>query len=77
MRRFVGYRPTPPQEYLDRGVANPADQPQYEGVVFSDGTLACRWLTEYHSWSNWTSWDDFYQVHGHPEYGTKIVWLDE
>jgi hypothetical protein len=76
MKRFIGYRPNPPEDYISRGVAVGPDEPQYEGVLFSDGTVVCRWLTQYRSHSVWTSWDDFYQVHGHPEYGTVIKWLD-
>lgn len=76
MRRFIGFRPTPPTEYLERGTAAPPDQPQYEGVLFSDGTVVVRWRTAFRSHSFWTCWDNFYQVHGHPEYGTKIEWLD-
>lgn len=77
MRRFIGYRPNPPADYLAKGVAAPPDEPQYEGVVFGDGTVVLRWQTAYRSHSVWTCWDDFYQVHGHPEYGTRIDWLDE
>lgn len=76
MRRFVGYRPNPPQEYYAAGAANAPDEPQYQGVEFDDGTVACRWLTEYRSTSIWASWQDFYNIHGHPEYGTEIKWLD-
>lgn len=76
MRRFIGYRPVPPQEYYDKGVANPPDDPQYEGVVFSDGTVVLRWLTTFRSHSLWSDYDSFFAVHGHPEYGTRIDWLD-
>ena len=76
MRRFRGYRPNPPAGYRELGVANPPNEPQYEGVVFSDGTVVCRWLTDYRSHSVWSSWSDFDAVHGHPEYGTVIDWLD-
>ena len=76
MRRFIGYRPTPPEDYQSRGAANPPDQAQYEGVVFTDGTVCCRWLTQYRSHSLWSSWTDFYQIHGHPEYETRIEWPD-
>lgn len=76
MRRFVGYRPNPPREYYAAGAANAPDQPQYQGVEFDDGTVVCRWLTEYRSHSIWDSWTAFYAVHGHPEYGTRIEWLD-
>lgn len=77
MRRFVGYRPHPPAEYYAAGTAAPPDEPQYEGVVFHDGSVALRWRTEFRSTSVWTSFDDFYRVHGHPEYGTRIDWLDD
>lgn len=77
MRRFEGYRPHPPEEYYQQGAANAPDEPQYEGVVFSDGTVAVRWLTQFRSHSIWTDWESFYQIHGHPEYGTVIKWLDE
>jgi hypothetical protein len=53
------------------------DEPQYEGVIFSDGTVAVRWLTENPSHSIWPDFRTFYQIHGHPEYGTEIKWLDE
>ena len=76
MRRFIGYRPNPPQEYLEKGHANNPDDPQYQGVIFSDGTVVVRWLTQYRSHSIWSNWDEFWQVHGHPEYGTKIKFID-
>lgn len=76
MRRFIGYRPQPPPEYLEKGTAAPADEPQYEGVQFTDGSLALRWRTAFRSTSIWNCYDDFYAVHGHPEYGTRIEWLD-
>jgi hypothetical protein len=77
VRRFFGYRPNPPAEYLEKGTAAPVNEPQYEGVVFTDGTVALRWRTEFRSTSVWNSYEDFYRVHGHPEYGTVIVWLDD
>jgi hypothetical protein len=76
MRRFKGFRPHPPYAYYAQGAANAPDQVQFEGIVFSDGTVAVRWLTEYQSTSIWSTWDAFYQIHGHPEYGTVIDWLD-
>jgi hypothetical protein len=76
-RGFVGYRPNPPAEYAAQGAANAPDEPQYEGAVFSDGTVAVRWLTEYRSHSVWATWNDFWQIHGHPEYGTTIDFYDQ
>jgi hypothetical protein len=58
-------------------VANAPDEVQFEGVVFSDGTCAVRWLTAFRSTSVWDSWEDLEKVHGHPEYGTVIEWLDD
>jgi len=77
LRRFVGYRPDVPQHYIEGGYGNARDQPQYEGVQFSDGTCAIRWLTETRSVSFWSSFDDLWLVHGHADYGTHIDWLDE
>lgn len=76
MRTFRGYRPTPPDEYRQLGITNAGQAPDYEGVVFTDGTVVLRWLTEYQSHSVWDSWHDMYHVHGHPEYGTRIEFED-
>ena len=78
IKRFIGYRPAPPAEYIEKGITNASDvNPDYEGVMFSDGTVVLRWCTEYRSHSVWESYESFYQVHGHPEYGTLIKWLDD
>ncbi|HWI66856.1 MAG TPA: hypothetical protein VNS88_00510 [Nitrospiraceae bacterium] len=76
MKRFECYRPNPPEGYRDQGVANAPEEVQFEGVVFGDGTVCIRWLTQFRSHSIWQSWDDVEKVHGHPEYGTEIRWLD-
>lgn len=76
MRRFTCYRPAPPESYYAQGAANAPDEPQFEGVVFSDGTVAVRWLTQFRSHSIWSSWADLEAIHGHPEYGTRIDWHD-
>jgi len=76
MKRFAIYRPNPPSDYIEKGHANAAEEVQCEGVVFSDGTVSVRWLTKYRSFSNWPDWENFYQVHGHPEYGTVVKWID-
>lgn len=77
MRRFKVYRPDPPEHYREGGFANAPDEVQFEGVEFSDGTVAVRWLTECRSTSIWATLDDLMTVHGHPEYGTVVNWLDE
>jgi hypothetical protein len=75
-RTFCGYRPQPPEEYRDKGITNAGRAADYEGVIFTDGTVAIRWQTAYRSHSVWSCWDDFWQVHGHPEYGTVIEFDD-
>jgi hypothetical protein len=76
MRRFRVYRPSPPEGYLEDGLARPADEVQIEGIVFSDGHCVVRWMTGNHSTAVWPSYDDFEAIHGHPEYETVVVWLD-
>lgn len=70
METFRVYRRRPPEHYEAGGFANKPDEPQYEGVIFSDGTVAVRWLTDHRSTSLWSSWDELVAVHGHPEYDT-------
>jgi len=77
MRRFTAYRQEPPEGYVASGYANPPDEPQFEGVVSSDGRTAVFWLTEHKSVSVWTSFEEMLAVHGHPEYGSRIEWQDE
>jgi hypothetical protein len=77
MRRFEVYRPRPTDAHYANGWANAPDEVQYEGVVFTDGTVAIRWRTPYRSMSYWDSWDELMAVHGHPEYGTIVKWLDD
>jgi hypothetical protein len=72
---FVGYRPD--AAALGKHTAdqlNPPELPQYQGVIFADGTCVMRWLTAKRSWSVWDSFAEMFTVHGHPEYGTRIVW---
>lgn len=77
MQRFTVYR----RNLSERGThttlqANPDDSPQYEGVVWTDGTVTLRWLTACKSHSVWASLSDVLNIHGHPEYGTVIEWHD-
>jgi hypothetical protein len=76
MIRFTMYRrnmATAPHNAVQK---NPEDQPQFEGVVFSDGRVAIRWLTEKQSTACWDSLGDMLAIHGHPEYGSELVWHD-
>ena len=55
---------------------NPPDEAQFEGVIFSDGKCAIRWLTLKRSISVWDSFEDMMAIHGHPEYESELVWHD-
>lgn len=77
MRTFIGSRPNPPADYAENGITNSGVTPDYEGVIFTDGSVALRWLTEFRSTSIWADYRAFYQVHGHQEYGTVIVFDDD
>lgn len=46
-----------------------------EGVVFSDGTAAVRWLSENASTVMWSNIKDAMKVHGH-DGETQINWID-
>jgi hypothetical protein len=77
IQRFTAYR----RNLASRGThtieqRNPDHLPQYEGVIWTDGSVTLRWLTEMHSTSVWDNLRDCLAVHGHPEYGTEIIWDD-
>ena len=78
MRRFTMYRRGDLSATHNESQANQPDVPQFEGVVFSDGTVALRWLTALRSTSVWANLDTAMGVHGHPEerYQSEIVWHD-
>lgn len=78
-RRFRYYRTNPPAEYIESGasVESPDDQPQFEGVQFSDGTVCLHWYTLSGSHAVWPSMAEVMQIHGHPEYGGRFEWLDK
>ena len=78
IKRFTAFR----DQMNDRDThtdqqKNPETEPQYEGVIFTDGTVALRWLTPLRSTSIWPDLATALGVHGHPEYGTRIVWHDQ
>lgn len=75
IQRFTAYRRAVPATH-DSNQANPPDEPQFEGVIFSDGSVAIRWRTACRSTSVWGSLEDAMAIHGHPEYDTYIVWHD-
>lgn len=76
LRTFTVYRRNVPAETHDANQTNAPDEPQFEGVLFSDGYVAVRWLTAARSVSVWTSLSDLMKIHGHPEYGSVWVWHD-
>lgn len=80
LRTFAGYRPLPPEVYHEKHLTNAGIgdvlSSDYEGVVFSDGRVVIRWQTEFSSISIWDSYYSFFHVHGHPEYGTVILFAD-
>lgn len=47
-----------------------------EGIQFSDGNVAMRWLSEHRSTVLWADIDTAMKVHGHNG-STYVQWLDE
>lgn len=74
MRLFTMYRKNVPTETHDENQRNAPDDPQFQGVVFDDGRVAVRWLTAKRSVSVWDNLEDMLAIHGHPEYGSELVW---
>ena len=78
IKRFTAYRRNISQRNTHTLLQkNPDDVPQFEGVIWSDGTVTIRWLTPLRSTSVWNNIGDMLGVHGHPEYGTLIHWHDQ
>lgn len=77
MKRFTAYRRNISKSDTHTEVhKNPDNEPQFEGVQWTDGTVTLRWLTPIGAHSIWASLSDALAIHGHPEYGTEIVWHD-
>ena len=49
MKTFTMYRQDVPKETHPPGAVNAPDDPQFQGVLFDDGTVAIRWMTEFKS----------------------------
>lgn len=60
----------------NKNQVNPPSDPQFQGIVFDDGRVAIRWLTAKRSTACWDSMEDMLAIHGHPEYGSELVWID-
>lgn len=77
MQRFTAYRRKISERDTHSALHKNADsEPQYEGVIWSDGTVTLRWLTPIRAHSVWAGIGDALAIHGHPEYGTEIEWHD-
>jgi len=77
IQRFLAYRYNMDNRETHSAMQkNDETEPQYEGVIFSDGTVALRWLTPLRSTSIWPDIATALGVHGHPEYDTNIIWFD-
>lgn len=76
MRVFTLFRKNPPEYYKDGGYANEADEAQLQGIIFDDGTVCVRWLTQLRSHSLWSDFETFEKVHGHPEYESYYKWYE-
>jgi hypothetical protein len=77
VKRFTAYRRNISQRDTHTELQKNADhEPQFEGVIWTDGSVTLRWLTACRSTSVWANVSDMLNIHGHPEYGTEIVWHD-
>lgn len=74
MRTFTMYRRNVPDATHNSDQKNAPDLPQFQGAVFDDGTVAIRWLTAKRSTAVWDNMQDMLAIHGHPEYGSELVW---
>lgn len=77
MRNFQVYRPNQPEGREAQGLGNAPDEVAFEGTIFSDGTVAVRWLTQYGSTAHFNSLEDLLAVHGHPDYNSVITYSPE
>lgn len=77
MFRFTAYRRAISGRDTHTALQKNADDvPQFEGVIWTDGSVTLRWLTACRSTSVWANVEDMLNIHGHPEYGTDIIWHD-
>ncbi len=74
VKTFKMYRHSDLSATHDKNQVNKSDEVQFEGVVFSDGKVAIRWLTACRSVSVWDCFEDMMKIYGHPEYGSELVW---
>ena len=77
IKRFVMYRRGDISDTHDENQMNLPNEPQFEGVVFTDGTCVIRWLTKMASTSIWKNFETMMAIHGHPEYESELIWIDK
>ena len=77
MNRFSAYRALDISDTHNDDQVNAPEEVQFEGVVFDNGKCVLNWRTAVTSISVWDSFEDAMRIHGHPEYGTRIVFHDE
>lgn len=76
MKTFTVFRPAVPTDSHNEDQRNDPDKPQFQGVIFDSGKCVLSWLTAVESISVYDSFDDMIRIHGHPEYGSYLVWDD-
>lgn len=77
IQRFTAFRRNISGRDTHSALQKNADhEPQFEGVIWTDGSVTLRWLTACRSTSVWASMEDMLNIHGHPEYGTEFEWHD-
>ena len=77
IQRFTAYRRNISNRDTHNSLQKNNDSDHhFEGVMWSDGTVTLRWLTACKSHSVWSSIQECLAIHGHPEYGTEIIWHD-
>ena len=76
MRRFVMYRWKIDEFHHNSLQKCGSDEVQFQGIEFVTGRVVIQWLTAAKSISVFDNMEDLLIVHGHPEYGSELVWLD-
>lgn len=64
MRAFTMYRRNVPDATHNSDQKNAPHEPQFEGMLFTDGSVAIRWMTAKRSTAVWSSMDDMLAIHG-------------
>lgn len=73
MRLFNAYR-SMSVERQEKGLANHSEKPQFQGVVFDDGSVTVRWMTSVRSTHHYGSYRDFARIMGGT--GTRVEFVE-